>query len=153
MEGIKHIIECHCVLPQYRNIKNPIYHKFIAFSIIDDSDTVISKFVQCNNCDVIHKIFDICKSEILIGKDEVRTQLTIEDLQHSLPTSLFELLISYNRSLPDFEYAQFIIENEMWNKHIILTREELEDYTQGKLVRFIAIDKFKVESYTLKRTI
>jgi hypothetical protein len=124
------------------------------FSIIEnESDTVVPKFAECDNCGAAHKIVDICKSEILIGKDEVRTQLTIEDLQHSLPTSLFELLISYNRSLPDFEYAQFIIENEMWNKHIILTREELEDYTQGKLVRFIAIDKFKVESYTLKRTI
>jgi len=152
--GVKHLIQCHCILPQYRNSKNPVFHKFVVFSIIDnETDLVLPKFAECNNCGTAHKIVDMCTSEILVGKDEVRTQLTISDLQHSLPTSLFELLVSYNKDLPDFEYAQFIIENERWNKHIILTREELEDYTQGKLVKFIAIDKFKVESYTSKRSV
>jgi hypothetical protein len=152
--GLKHLIQCHCVLPQYKNSMDPIFHKFSVFSIIENmSDTVIPKFAECNNCGAAHKIIDICKSEILTGKDEVRTQMSIEDLKYSLPISLFELLISYNKDLPDFEYAQFILENEQWNKHIVLTREELDDYTQGKLVKFIAKDKFRVESYISKGTL
>ena len=151
---MKHLIQCHCVLPQYKNSMDPVFHQFSVFSIIEnDSDTVVPKFAECNNCGAAHKIIDICKSEILTGKDEVRTQMSIEDIQYSLPSSLFELLISYNRDLPDFEHAQFIIENEQWNRHIVLTREELDDYVQGKLVRFIAADKFRVESYTSKSTI
>ncbi len=38
--GQKHLIECHCILPQYRRSSNTVYHKFVVFSVIDDSDTV-----------------------------------------------------------------------------------------------------------------
>ena len=41
MAGIKHLIECHCMLPQYRNKKDRQYHKFVVFSIIDNADCVI----------------------------------------------------------------------------------------------------------------
>ena len=96
MIGTKHIVECHCVLPQYRNRKIPIYHKFMVFSIIDDSDTVLPKYAQCNNCGVVHKIYDICKSEILAGKDEIRTLCTIEDISLTIPEDIRGVLDSYN---------------------------------------------------------
>ena len=153
-KGIKHLIQCHCILPQYRGKPNPVFHKFVVFSILDiESDTVVSKFAECNNCGAAHKIIDICKSEIVVGKDEVRTQVTIEDIKYSLPPSLFELLVSYDKDISDFEHAQFIIENEMWGDYIILSREELDDFTQGKMVTFIAIDKFRVESYTQRNSL
>ena len=41
----------------------------------------------------------------------------------------------------------------MWDKYIILTREEINNETQGKLVRFILSDKFRVESYTARSLI
>ena len=66
MTGVLHLIECHCCLPQYKNSKKPVYHKFKVFSILDDGDTVISKHSQCNNCGVVHHVIDICKSEIII---------------------------------------------------------------------------------------
>ena len=154
LQGIKHLVQCHCILPQYRNSDNPVFHQFIVFSTLDvASDTVNPTFAECNNCGVVHKIVDICKSEIVIGRDELRSQISISDLRHSLPESLFELLQSYNRELPDYEHAQFVLENDRWGDYIILTKEELEEYTQGKLVKFVSCDKFKVESYTLKRSI
>jgi hypothetical protein len=154
VEGIKHLIQCHCILPQYRNSKNPVFHKFSVFSILDlVSDTVTHKFAECNNCGAAHKIVDICKSEIVIGKDEVTSQLSVSDLKHSIPDSLFELLETYDRELPDFEYAQFILERALWDKYVILTREEINGDIQGKLVRFISHDKFRVESYITRGTI
>ena len=119
----------------------------------EESDTVESKFSACNNCGAVHKVIDICKTEILTGRDEVPTQMTKEDFKLSLPNDLYDLLCSYSRETPDFEHAQFILENEKWEDYIILTREEIDDSVQGKLVRFKASDRFKVESYLIKRSV
>ncbi len=153
MRGIKHLIQCHCILPQYRNTKDPVFHKFSVFSLIDKSDTVIVKYAECNNCGAAHKIYDLCKSEIVVGKDEVRTQLSIEDFKHSLPDSLYELLLQYSKELSDFEYTQYVIDNEVWDSHLVLTREEIDGHAQGKTLRFIDKEKFRIESYTSKLVI
>ena len=79
--------------------------------------------------------------------------MTIEDFKLSLPSDLYDLLLSYQKEVADFEHAQFILEEDSWNDHIILSREELDDMIQGKLVRFIASDRFRVESYIIKRTV
>tara|TARA_Y100000591_G_C21409643_1_gene486946 strand:+ start:178 stop:591 length:414 start_codon:yes stop_codon:yes gene_type:complete len=126
---------------------NPLFHKFAVFSIVDDSDTVIVKYVECNNCGVVHKVYDLCKSEIMTGREDLRSQLTIEDFKFSLPSDLFSLLIQYNRDIPDFEYALFILENNAWGSSIVLTREELDGTTQGKLLKFTEPNKFRIESY------
>jgi len=147
-------VQCHCVLPQYKNRKDAVFHQFVVFSIMDEeSDTVVTKFAACNNCGAAHKVIDICKSEIITGKDEVPTQMTTEDFKFSLSSDLYDLLNSYSREVADFEHAQFILENEKWEDYIILTREEIDDSLQGKLVRFKASDRFKVESYLIKRAV
>ena len=150
MKGIKHLIQCHCILPQYKNIKNPVFHKFIVFSVVDESDTVITKHAQCNNCGSIHKVFDICKSEIVPGKEDIRSVLRKEDFKLSLPNSLYELLGQYEKELCDYEYSQFILDNKKWETTLTLSREELEDHVQGKILRFLGEEKFRVESYTHK---
>ena len=153
-QGIKHLIQCHCILPQYRNSQNPVFHQFTVFSIVDtESDTVAPKFSSCNNCGAVHKVIDIQKSEIITGHDEVSTAMSIEDFVLSLPRDLFDLLQVYNREVADFEHAQFIIENKIWGQHIILSREELDDHTQGKMVKFLEKNKFKVESYAIKSAV
>jgi len=151
--GIKHLVQCHCILPQYKHVDEPKFHQFVVFSIIDEeSDTVTPKFASCNNCGAVHKVIDICKSELVTGRDEVVTQMAIEDFKMSLPSDLFELLLAYQKEAADFEHAQFLIENEKWKDHIILTREEIDDMVQGKLVKFLGPVKFRVESYILRRT-
>ena len=114
MQGYKHLIECHCVLPQFRENPKPIYHKFTVFSVIDDSDTVIPCLAQCNNCATVHKVLDICKSEIVAGKDESRAIEKKEDVALSLPTSLVELFSNYDLELADYQMARFVIENDVW---------------------------------------
>ena len=150
MEGVKHIIECHCILPQYRERKDPVYHKFVVFSEIDESDTVIPSHAQCNNCGTVHKIYDICKSEIVAGKDESATVERIKDVALSLPKSVTELFESYSLDLPDYMLARHIIENKKWNTTMVLSKESEDSTVNGKILRFIEEDRFRVESFSRK---
>jgi hypothetical protein len=148
MKGYKHLIECHCVLPQYRNKKKIIYHKFVVFSTIDNSDTVVPSYAQCNNCGTVHRIYDICKTEIISGKDESRGVESKEDVSISLPKSLVELFESYKLDVPDYQYARFILENELWNSTITLASELEGEQREGKILRFLSGEKFRVEPFT-----
>jgi hypothetical protein len=148
-QGIKHLIQCHCILPQYKKSKDPIFHQFIVFSILDESDTLITKFSNCDNCGATHKIFDVCQSEIMTGKEDSKSVMKISDFKLMLPSSVYDILIQYEKQLADFEYAHFILEEELWNSTIILSKEELdENLVQGKLLKFISKDKFRMESYS-----
>ena len=89
--GVKHNIQCLCVLPQYRKTKDPPYHEFVVFSVIDDSDTVEEKYAQCNNCGAIHKIIDLCRSEIATDRAEL-VILTKEDIKLMKETQLMKVL-------------------------------------------------------------
>ena len=100
MQGIKHMVECRCVLSQYKKSTIPVYHKFIVFSIIDKDKVKIS-FAQCNNCGIIHKITDLCKSEIMNGKEQMSSLETIEDIKTALPEDLGSVLENYSCTLPN----------------------------------------------------
>ena len=121
MKGLKHLVECHCVLPQYRKQKDPPYHKFIVFTLLDDSDTVIPKHARCNNCGVIHNVIDICKSEILLGQ-EVGAVMTKEDCSMMLSKGITQVLDTYGCEVPDYEHALYILQNEKWDDFIIVNR-------------------------------
>ena len=147
-QGYKHLIECHCVLPQFRHKKSVVYHKFAVFSILDESDVIIPSLAQCNNCGTIHKIVDICKSELVPGKDESRAIEKKEDISMSLPSSLVELFSSYQLEIPDYQLARFILENEKWDSTILLSAEDVGSRRDGKVLRFLSSDKFRVEPFS-----
>ncbi len=149
MTGQQHLIQCHCVLPQFRGRKNPVFHKFVVFSVIDDSDTVVPKFVQCNNCAVVHKVYDICKSEIVPGKDEIRNTTKIEDFKFSIPNDLINLLTNYSCEIYIWENVHFILTNELWGSNVVLTRETINDEVSGKILTFKSARQFSVDSYVL----
>ena len=150
MDGIKHLIECHCILPQYRTAKNPVYHKFVVFSIIDDSDTTIPKYVKCNNCGVVHKIYDICRSEIAYGKDELNSIMEKKDIKISLPPDICDILETYDVDLATYENAKFILDEELWGTKLTLNKEIMEDEETGKILIFASKDKFKIETFIRK---
>ena len=147
MQGYKHLIECNCVLPQYRKSAKPIFHKFVVFSIVDDGGDVISKLVQCENCGTLHKVHDICKSEIVPGKDESKSVITKKDISTSLPKQIFDLLEEYQLGISDYEAAKFYLENELWGSIIVLTREVEGDGYAGKVLNFVAANKFRIDPY------
>ena len=147
MEGTKHIIECNCVLPQYRKSENPVFHKFVAFSVIDDSGTVVPKTVQCENCGTIHKIYDLCRSEIIPGKDETKSVITKNDIVVSLPDQLVKIFEDHNLGIADYEAAKFYLENEKWGSIIILSKEIEGGGYSGKTLTFVSPGKFKIDPY------
>ena len=152
MQGIKHIIECHCVLPQYKNQPKAVYHKFIVFSILDSSGAVIPKCARCNNCGVVHNIIDLCKSEILTGREEGAV-IDIEDIELMIPSSLSNVLKNYDCDVATWENVLFILNNEKWENHVILNRKTEKNDIHGKLLKIKGPKKFNIEPFTIRNTI
>lgn len=146
MQGIKHLVQCHCVLPQYKNSVDPVFHQFVVFSIIDDSDTVQPKLAQCNNCGVVHKVIDICKSELTI-KEETKSIPSIEDIKFSISSELTRVLESYQCDLATWEQAEWIYLTKSWDQWIILAREEENNEIHGKRLIFLEDGKFRIEAF------
>jgi D-ribose pyranose/furanose isomerase RbsD len=152
LSGVKHIVECHCVLPQYRNRKEVEYHKFVVFSIYDNTGGVIPKLAQCNNCGVIHNVIDLCKSEIMVGKENSLV-MEIKDCQMLLPKSLTDILDSYNCNIADYEHVLHVIQNELWDETIVLQKLEEQTETTGKLLKISGIGNYKIEPFIIKKVI
>ncbi len=148
MRGIKHTVECTCMLPQFRHKYPAIFHKFIVFSIIDETDKLQADYAQCNNCDAVHKIIDVCKSEILSGQESLASTITVEDIKMMIPSDLTSILENYSCELPNWQHAHFIYDNKLWGEKLILVRELLEEEARGKILVFADFNKFKIESFT-----
>lgn len=146
--GQKHLVKCRCVLSQFKNLQNPPEHQFVVFSAIDDDGNVIPKPAQCNNCGIVHKVIDICKSEVLHGKEHTGALLTIDDIRPSLHQNLITILDKNSADLPTWEACQYAVENNLWGSVITLTSDSEEDGKAGKYVRILGESLFKVESYT-----
>lgn len=152
MKGQKHLIECHCILPQYRSAGKP-YHQFVVFSYIDDSDQVVHKHAKCNNCGVIHNVIDIGKSEILSG---IETGGIIEkkDIELMIPSSVSNILNSYDADLPTWEYVLYLIEEGHWGSHAVISREVSENGDiVGKILKLNSPTQFRLEPYVLKQNV
>ncbi len=147
MQGVKHLIQCHCILPQFKNSADPVFHKFVDFSIIDESDTVQPKFAQCNNCGVIHKVVDICRSE-LTSKEDAKALPNIEDIKFSLSPDLVRVLETYQSDIATWEQAEWIYLTKSWSQWITLARDEGEDGdVHGKRLIFLDDGKFRIEAF------
>jgi hypothetical protein len=147
VQGIKHLIQCHCILPQFKNAPEPVFHKFAVFSVIDDSDTVQPKFAQCNNCGIVHKVIDICHSE-LTTKEEARSIPNVEDIKFSISPDLVRVLESYQCDIATWEQAEWIFLSKLWDQWIILTKEEDEfGDLHGKRLIFVDDGKFRIEAF------
>lgn len=148
MKGQRHLVKCRCVLQQFKNAKDPPNHMFVVFSVIRDDDTVVEKIVQCNNCGIVHKIVDICKSKIVSGKEESRSILTIDDVRVSVPKNLADVLDRNKADLPTWEHAKFVLDNKQWGELVLLGSDEENESKHGKYVRILGDNLFKVDSFS-----
>lgn len=153
MRGQKHLIKCRCVLPQFKGKPDAPVHQFVVFSVLDDEDNVKMKYAQCNNCGTVHRVTDICKSEILQGKEAMSSIITLQDIKSTLPSNLSDILERNNADLATWESAQFILENKQWGNIIVLAQEEEAGVKQGKYVRVMSETFFKIESFTREEVI
>ena len=145
--SIKHLIECKCFLPQFKNSNPQIFHKFLVFSEIDCRDgSLVPSYAQCNNCGVIHKIVEIETSAIL-KKENMPSMLTIDDIKTSLPPRLAGILEQNECDLPYWQEAQFIIKNNLWGQGFILAKEREGTNIMGKYIVILGPDLFQVSPF------
>ena len=147
--GIKHLIECHWILPQFKKRDNHVYHKFTVYSKIKD-DSIIEKFSQCNNCGAIHKIYDFCKSEIMIGKEDYPTGLTIEEMSLQLSDKLNKVLNINSCDRATWEHVIDIIDNERWEEPVVIKRDIIDSKQVIKILSIKSEDKIKIHSKTIE---
>jgi hypothetical protein len=145
--GQKHLIKCRCVLQQFKKLNDPPQHHFIVFSTINDESNVNVKYSQCNNCGVIHKVVDICRSEILNGKEFMGSLIKIEDIKPTINSNFSTILESNNADLATWEALQFIVENKLWGSIVVLTTDSEGDEIHGKYLRILGESICKVESF------
>lgn len=147
LECVKCLLQCRCTLPQFRKMVDPPFHQFVAFVVLEDG-IVRPKIVQCNNCGILHRATELCRSDILNGREESSSLISIDDVKACLGESIVNVLESNRVDLPTWEHAQFIVENERWGEHVVLSSEEIEGIVQGKLMRIIGCNIVKVEQFT-----
>jgi len=144
---MKHLITCRCVLPQFKRMASPPVHQFTTFSVLDDAGAVVPKFTQCNNCGIVHKVTEINRS-VVVPKESMGSIITIDDVKLSMPPKLAAVLETNGADVATWEMARFIVENRQWGGFVVLQTDEEDGMRQGKYVRIIGDDLFKVESFT-----
>lgn len=146
-EYIKHLVECKCVLPQYKKMDPPPFHKFVVFSVLEEETAEVkSSYAQCPNCGAIHRVFEVEQSDIL-RKDSMLALPTKEDLQVGMPDWLSSLLERHECDMATWQEAKFIMDNQMWGRAVILAKERDGDNIIGKYVSIFGQELYKIETF------
>ena len=155
MAGIKHLIECHCTLKIYdrgEDIQNHIFHKFAVYSKLKkDENKIVEKIAQCNNCGTLHKVFDICKSELVErGKDDSNSIIDVEDIKVQLSEKVVKILERYKVDIATWEQALDVYEEKSWGSNIIVSRQLIDQFYHVKILQLYENDKIKILSEKIK---
>jgi len=135
-------------------MENPPNHHFIVFSVINDDNSVVPRYSQCNNCGIVHKVIDFCRSEIVVGKESMMSIMTIDDIKTSLSENIVNILEINQADLPTWEMVKFIIENQQWGNIAVLTTDsDDETLKQGKYIQIVGEKLAKVESFVREEVI
>ena len=150
MLGVKHLIECHCYLKIFDQKNRRVNHRFPVYSKFDENDKVIPKLVKCNNCESLHYVHDICKSELRPGKEDAKSTLEKEDFIMMLPDNVANVLVKNPCDISDFEHALDIVEEKAWGSHIIVKRDIVEEEHQIKVLVIKDEKNIKIENRPIK---
>jgi len=134
-------------------MKEPFFHKFIVFTVIDDNDKAISKLVHCNNCGVVHNVTDVCQSEVVTGRETSLSIMTKEDIRPCISENIAKILDTYECEVPVWEEVQFYYETNLPAPPIVLTREEFDTTMSGKILHLLGGPKIKIETFTREEVI
>lgn len=126
---VKHLIECNCILPQFKAAMPPVFHKFIVFSELKEKSELLPSYVKCNNCGAIHRVYEVNKSE-LTKNENTRGVVSFDELKLSLPEKIVIILEKYECDITVWQEIMFLIENKIWGNEVVLSRETEE--TQQK---------------------
>lgn len=153
MPGIKHLIECHCYLAIYKNNKKMVNHKFAVYSKLDEMNNVIPKNFKCNNCEALHRVYDIGKSELIPGKDQTESTLTKKELSIMIPDIIVNILNEYDADISSYDHVIDIIEERRWGEFIVLKRDIINENEVVKILSIHGKNKVKISTETINNTI
>lgn len=148
----RHLIKCRCILAQNKSTASPKAFSFVTCSLIIDG-VVQQSFAECPNCGILHKIVDICRSEIINKGDLVGVAKTVDDLKLSLPEKLSSILSAHELDISTWQHAANIIEHELWGHFVVLKRETIGSDELIKFIRILSPTLFKVETKNGQSTI
>jgi len=151
--GIKHLIECHCVLPLYKKKTPIIYHKFLVYTRFDDNDRVLPKYANCNNCGATHLVYEVCKSDIKVGKEDIQSVRTKEDISLSLPEKILKILESYNSEVVIYEEVEDVLTNLFYPTFITLKREIIDESHHLKILNINGKENFSITTEVINQSI
>jgi hypothetical protein len=143
--GIKHLIECHCYLALFKKNEKIINHKFPVYSMLDDFNNLIPKLVKCNNCEAVHHVSEISRSELRPGKDQSTVILSKKDLSVMLPIKIKNIFSETNTDISNYEHALDIIESKRWGESIVIERDILGEIEQVKIMTIHNRDNIKIQ--------
>lgn len=150
---IKHLIECRCFLPQFKHTietSNPVYHKFVVFSIINSDGSIAPSLSQCQNCGLVHRVMEVNQSTVT-RKDNVLQQSTT-DFEQNLPEQIGSILKEHNVDYPTWQEVNFIFENKVWGKMVVLKKEQIEEFVTGKYLLILGEKLWKVHTFQEENT-
>lgn len=152
-EYICHTLECQCILPIYNKVEKPVYHSFVVFSTFVD-DSLEEKYVECNNCGVVHQVLNVNKSNIISDVTKYKSLVVSkEDLSYNLPSKYLDFLTKKNiEEVYIWEKINFLLENDISEK-VLFNRSQIDNYTVCEFIEVIDKDKFKITKDKFQRDI
>jgi len=146
-EYVKHLVECKCILPQFKRMAEPPFHKFVVFSVLEEVTAKVKpSYAQCPNCGAVHRVNEVGLSKIL-NKDSIRSISTIDDIKLTMPQKLVTILERHECDLPTWQEVQFIVENQLWGRTVILAKEREGDLIFGKVMTILSDSLQKIEPF------
>lgn len=138
------------MLPQFRKMEDPIFHKFVVYSKFDENQKVKSRLARCNNCDAVHRIIDLCRSEIVTKIEDTDTIVDEEDIKLGLPDKVITILEKNNSDIATFEAVDHLIECESWGSEVVVSRQTVENQKiHLKILEIKSEDKFRLKTETI----
>ena len=154
MLGQRHLIDCHCILPIYKNSDPVVYHKFAVYSKLDEkTGKVIPKYVNCNNCGITHTVTEFCKAKIQKGKEDITSIRNIQEIEISLPEKLVKFLKQYKPTIDILEEIEDVFNNELFPRSLVIKREVVDESYNIKILNLINEERFTISSEILNDTI
>ncbi len=150
----KHLVECQCTLSIFKNNNKPVYHKIPVISFLGEDDKVKEKYIICNNCGIVHRVYEVFKSEIKWGMENLKSLVnTIDDIEQNLvfleQSQLCDVLRKESLMTHDWEYVEYLIENNK-NGNIILQKTESDNNIVCRVLE-IKNNKFRIKKEMFQR--
>ena len=127
-------------------MSDPVFHKFVVYSTTNESGDVNVSLAKCNNCGVVHKVVDFCKSEVMIGQEDSLAIVTIEDIRSNIPEKIAGILDKHKCDVATWQQVEDVFDDQAWGSMVTISKEKAGDSTQIKYLKINSETRFKVQA-------